>query len=249
LTAALLNPRVRVVLCDIEGTTTPIDFVHQVLFHYARAHVVQFLEQNRSSSGVRRDLEALRHERRADIRQGHHPPPLSPDTAQSELQSEVSYITWLMDEDGKSTALKSIQGKIWEEGYRQGELRSQVFADVPPFLKRWHAEERHTCIFSSGSVLAQKLLFAHTTDGDLTPLISAYFDTTTGPKRDPASYQKIADILERPPSAIIFISDITAELDAAAHSGLETILCLRPGNHPQPASNHPVIRSFDELPV
>jgi enolase-phosphatase E1 len=248
LTAAL-NPGVRVILSDIEGTTTPLDFVHQILFPYARAHVARFLKQNRSSSDVRHDLETLRQEHQTDIRQGLHPPPLYPDTPESELQSRVSYIDWLMDQDRKSTALKSLQGKIWEDGYRNGDLRSQVFADVPPFLKRWNNQKRRICIFSSGSVLAQKLLFAHTTDGDLTPLISAYFDTTTGPKVDPASYQKIAAILQQPPSAIVFLSDITAELDAAASAGFETLLCLRPGNHPQPASNHPVIRSFDELSV
>jgi enolase-phosphatase E1 len=249
LTAALLNPRVRVILCDVEGTTTPLDFVHKVLFPYARAHIALFLKQNNSVSDVHRDLEALREEHRADVTQGLHPPPLSPHTHPSELQSGVSYIIWLMDQDRKSTALKSLQGKIWEEGYRNGDLRSQVFADVPPFLKRWHDQKRRTGIFSSGSILAQKLLFAHTTDGDLTPLISAYFDTTTGPKRDPASYQKIAGILETSPSAIVFISDITAELDAAASSGFETLLCVRPGNHPQPSSAHAVICSFDELSV
>jgi enolase-phosphatase E1 len=247
LTSALLNPRVRIVLSDIEGTTTPLDFVHKVLFPYARARAATFLRQHRSSSDVGRELEVLREEHRSDVHRGLHPPPLCSDDPESELESEVSYIAWLMDQDQKSTPLKSLQGRIWEDGYRNGELHSQVFADVPPFLKQWREQQRHTCIFSSGSVLAQKLLFAHTTDGDLTPLISGYFDTTTGPKRDPGSYRKIATILETPPSAIVFISDITAELDAAAACGLETLLCLRPGNHPQPANAHPAIRSFGEL--
>ena len=245
--AALLNETVRTILLDIEGTTTPLDFVYTVLFPYARSHSEQFLKQHRLSRDVRADLAALRQENLADTRLGLNPPPLRHDAPEAELASQVAYITWLIAHDRKSTALKSLQGKIWQEGYRSGQLQGQVFDDVPRALKRWQEGKRNTCIFSSGSVLAQRLLFAHTKAGDLTPHISRYFDTTTGAKTDTPSYHKIASALLRSPSEIVFISDVTTELDAAALAGFETLLCERPGNRPQPASKHRLIRSLEEV--
>jgi len=152
-----------------------------------------------------------------------------------------------MERDRKSMPLKSLQGKIWEEGYRSGELRGQVFDDVPRALERWQEQKKNTYIFSSGSVLAQKLLFAHTTAGDLTRHISHYFDTTTGSKTDTKSYQEIANVLHRLPSEVVFISDVTIELDAAKSAGMQTLLCVRPGNRPQPASTHVLIRTLDDV--
>ena len=125
-----------------------------------------------------------------------------------------------MDRDRKSTALKSLQGRIWEAGYVSGELRSHLYPDVRPALERCRAQGRKIAIFSSGSVLAQRLLFAHTPDGDLTPLIDGFFDTTTGPKREPESYGRIAAALSVPPAAVLFVSDVAAELDAARAAGL-----------------------------
>jgi enolase-phosphatase E1 len=247
LTAALLNETVRTILLDVEGTTTPLDFVYKVLFPYARSHSEQFLKQHGLSRDVRADLAALRQENIADIRQGLNPPPLRHDTQESELESQVAYIAWLIARDRKSTSLKSLQGKMWEEGYRSGQLQGQVFDDVPRALKRWQKGKIDTCIFSSGSVLAQKLLFAHTMAGDLTPHISRYFDTTTGAKADTPSYHNIASGLQRSPSEIVFISDVTTELEAAASAGFETLLCERPGNRRQPASTHRLIRSLDEV--
>jgi enolase-phosphatase E1 len=234
-------------LLDIEGTTTSLDFVYKVLFPYARSHAQQFLKQHASSSDVRADIGALRQENFAEMRQDLSPPALRNDTPAAEAESLAAYLEWLMACDCKSTALKSIQGKIWEEGYRSGQLRSQVFDDVPRALRRWQQQERDVCIFSSGSVLAQRLLFAHTTAGDLTAYISGYFDTTTGAKVDALSYRKIACGLQRSPSEIIFISDVTAELDAAKSAGLPTLLSARPGNRPQPATTHPRVRSLDEV--
>jgi len=153
-----------------------------------------------------------------------------------------------MERDRKSTPLKSLQGMIWESGYQTGEIRGQVYDDVPPSLKRWHDVGKTICIFSSGSVLAQKLLFAHTTAGDLTKFIRAYFDTRIGSKTDMESYQQIAGALEITPAAIIFVSDVSAELDAARRAGMQTLLCMRPGNRPQPAtSTHEVIKDFDAV--
>jgi len=189
----------------------------------------------------------LREEQAADDREGLNPPPLRDDTEEAELESLLAYIEWLMTRDRKSTPLKSLQGKIWEEGYQSGQLRGQVFDDVPRALKRWQGKKKTTAIFSSGSVLAQKLLFANTPAGDLTPYIFHYFDTATGSKTDSHSYQEIAKILQRLPSEIVFISDVTTELDAAKSAGTQALLCLRPGNRPQPPTTYRLIRTLDEV--
>jgi enolase-phosphatase E1 len=153
-----------------------------------------------------------------------------------------------MARDRKSTPLKSLQGKIWEEGYREGELRSQVFEDVPAAFKRWREQLKDIWIYSSGSVLAQKLLFAHTDAGDLTGFIGGYFDTNIGAKHDADSYLRIAAALERQPYEIVFVSDRMIELDAAAFAGLEVLLCMRPGNDPQIAPHtRAMVHSFDEV--
>ena len=247
LTVTLRDESIRAILLDIEGTTTPLDFVYKVLFPYARSHARQFLRQHLSSRDVRSDIAGLRKEHIADSRQGLNPSPFRDDTLENELESVVAYIEWLIERDRKSTPLKSLQGKIWEEGYRGGQLCGQVFDDVPRALERWHKQKKNICIFSSGSVLAQKLLFAHTTAGDLSQHISHYFDTTTGSKTDRQSYQEVANVLQRLPSEMVFISDVTTELDAAKSVGIQTLLCVRPGNRPQPASTHLVIRTLDEV--
>ena len=243
MTSSIYRP-VRAILLDIEGTTTPIDFVFKVLFPYARSQTERFLERYGSSPDVLEDLDGLRHEHLRDTRQGCSPPVLKDP---HEPASFVAYVDWLIERDCKSTPLKSLQGKIWAEGYANGDLCSQVFDDVPPALKRWRGQNRTIAIFSSGSVLAQKLLFSHTTAGDLTRFLSAYFDTTIGTKTDPASYEKIAKMLERSPAEIVFISDVVSELDGAAAAGLRAVLCRRPGNHPQPENAHNVIRTLNEL--
>ena len=128
-----------------------------------------------------------------------------------------------------------------------GELRGEVFPDVPPALERWYRKNIDIRIFSSGSVLAQRLLFSSTKAGDLTKFLNGYFDTTTGPKNEPGSYRKIAKNFGIPASGILFISDVTRELDAARQAEMHTLLCVRPGNDPQPAHDHPAIMSFDQI--
>jgi enolase-phosphatase E1 len=142
--------------------------------------------------------------------------------------------------------LKSLQGKIWRQGYEDGTLQAQVFADVAPAFERWRERGLRISIFSSGSVLAQQLLFAHTEVGDLTPFIESYFDTGVGKKDEAESYRRIAEAMRLEPRQILFISDVVAELDAANQAGMKTILAIRPGNEPQP-QQYPSIRSFDEL--
>jgi enolase-phosphatase E1 len=159
----------------------------------------------------------------------------------------AAHVQWLMDRDKKSTGLKSLQGKIWEEGYRTGELRGEVYPDVPLALERWRRQEIDIAIFSSGSVQAQRSLFASTAAGDLTRFIRAYFDTTTGPKTAPDSYARIAAALERSPSEVLFLSDVAAELDAARTAGMRTALCVRTPGSAEPTGAHPVVHAFDQL--
>jgi len=245
MTISLSAQNIRGLLLDIEGTTTPVAFVYDVLFPFARAHVQEFLERHIAAEEVSFDLALLRQEHAKDVAGDLSAPPI---VESSEPQSIVGYVYWLMDRDRKSTGLKSLQGKIWEEGYRSGALKSEVFPDVPLALQRWHKADLKIAIFSSGSVLAQQLLFAHTTAGDLTQFIQAYFDTTTGPKTDPESYHRISSELKLHPEQILFISDVTAELEAATNGGMQTALCIRPGNLEQPKVNeHRIIRSFDDV--
>jgi len=217
------------ILLDIEGTTTPIRFVYDVLFPFARAHAHEHLDTETQA--------ALNIEYDAEVRRGITPPPWSAEA--------LDYVLWLMDQDRKSTALKNLQGRIWQEGYRRGDLHGEVFPDVPAALERWHREGIDVRIYSSGSILAQQLLFSTTAHGDLTRFLKGYFDTTTGPKAEPSSYTTIAAAFALPASEILFISDITRELDAAAAAGMQVRLALRSGNLPQPPNSYRSITSFE----
>ena len=238
----MIDAGVRGILLDIEGTTTPIAFVHDVLFSYARAHAGDFLKNNIGSEEVRSDVSMLYEEHALDVVKDQNPPELT-----EEIESLAAYIEWLIDKDRKSTGLKSLQGKIWQQGYSDGSLKSQVFEDVSPALERWHAAGLKVSIFSSGSVLAQQLLFAHTNAGDLTRFIDGYFDTSTGKKGEAESYRRIAADMSLEPSEIVFISDIVDELNAAEEAGMKTLMSVRPGNQIQAATHHQAIDSFEEL--
>lgn len=232
-----------VILVDIEGTTTPISFVYDVLFPYARLHMKEFLAEHEGHVDLDIDMKVLANENQAEV--SSSAPKIS---ATAKPVEACNYLLWLMDQDRKSPALKSIQGKIWEAGYAGGQLRSIVFPDVPAAFKHWRDEGRRIAIYSSGSVLAQKLLFRHTQAGDLTPWIAAYFDTGVGAKTDPASYSKIAEELEVPSEKILFVSDTPAELDAASAAGFNVCLAKRPGNREVTQQlRHLTISTFDEL--
>jgi enolase-phosphatase E1 len=232
------------VLVDIEGTTTPVAFVHDVLFPYARRHLEGFLHRHAADPVVQGDLETLRRERAAEPGGAAGMPPAW-EAGERACDPALAYLRWLMDRDRKSTALKALQGRIWQDGYRSGELRSSVYPDVPPAFRRWHQRGAGPWIFSSGSVLAQQLLFAHTGAGDLTPWIAGYFDTTTGPKKEPPTYARIAAVIGAPAEEILFVSDVAAEVDAARAAGFRTALCAREGAVPPTA--HPVLRSFEAI--
>ncbi|MEW6130925.1 MAG: acireductone synthase [Acidobacteriota bacterium] len=239
---------INTILLDIEGTTTPVDFVYQTLFPFARKHFKSYLEQNILNPEIQDDLKRLHQEQLNDTNENLAPPEIHLENQSYAIDSVFRYLIWLMDRDRKSPALKSLQGKIWEAGYRNGELTGEVFADVPVAFQRWHSQSKAICIYSSGSVLAQKLIFSHTRYGDLTRYISNYFDTAVGGKKATASYQQILRSLKVPPDRLLFISDVIEELDAARASGLPTSCSVRPGNSPVFTFNHhPMIYSFDEV--
>lgn len=228
----------KAILLDIEGTTTPIDFVHKTLFPYAKARIGEFVHTNYNSLAA--EIAQIEFERVADVHYPGHLDNASPN-------SIAEYLEYLIGLDRKSTPLKTIQGRIWQEGYESGELKSEIFDDVPRTFERWRSESKAIAIYSSGSVLAQKLLFRYTDQGDLTPFISAYFDTNTGHKRETESYRHIADGIKIEPGGILFISDVEAELDAAEKAGFSTLLSIRDGNPPVKEPRHAAIRSFDEV--
>lgn len=217
-----------------------MDFVHTTLFGFARERLATFLAETWSHAETRRDVELLRAERAAEREAA---------PAWSEAPGGVAaYALWLMDRDRKATGLKSLQGRIWEQGYRAGVLVGPVYPDVRPALERWRRDGRRVAIFSSGSVLAQRLIFGHSSAGDLTPLLSGFFDTATGPKRETDSYRRIAAALALAPERILFVSDVPAELDAAAGAGMGCALCVREGAPAPDPSAYAVVRTFDALP-
>ena len=226
----------RGILLDIEGTTTPISFVYDVLFPFAKSRLDESVARAGSVAEVMEAVRLLREEYEGD--DGGDLP---------EFGNGAPYAHYLMERDRKSTGLKTLQGLIWREGYETEELEGQVFADVPQALEAWNRAGVHLRIFSSGSVLAQKLLFSHTDHGDLTPRFEGFHDTTSGPKKESRSYRAIAEAFGLPPSEILFLSDVVSELDAAREAGMQTGLFARPGNKPVPDHTHPTHKSFLEL--
>jgi enolase-phosphatase E1 len=233
----------RSILLDVEGTTSPISFVYETLFPYARKRLGSFLQEHSSDAVVTSVFQELKSINPSDVLAGA--PEIS---GRNPIQESTDYLLWLMDHDRKTAPLKTLQGLIWEQGFKRGELQSEIFADVPVCLLQWREAGLRTAIYSSGSVLAQKMLFSHTPYGDLTKLISAYFDTGVGPKQQPQSYRGIVAELQLPAEQVIFISDVAEELDAARNAGLGTALSVRPGNQEQNgAAKYRAIHSLAEL--
>lgn len=237
-----------VVLLDIEGTTTPINFVHDVLFPYARARVHAYLERTLTTDNeIQTIVDGLKAEHVRDLAEGESPPAWLDPSSGEHVASITRYVHWLMDRDRKSGPLKALQGRIWESGYETGELRGEVYGDVPRAFARWVSAGVRISIFSSGSVLAQKLLFKHSTAGDLSGFLSGYFDTAVGAKRESGSYRRIAEALGVRAERVLFLSDVAAELDAARDAGLQTLLCVRPPAARPVSSVHPIVEHFDVI--
>ena len=249
MTIALGSLGVGAVVLDIEGTTTPILFVYDVLFPYARTNLREFLTTHGPSGLLAEVDRQLREEHAADVARGDAPPPLPADVSSGNATDLEPYALWLMDRDRKSPGLKLLQGLIWQRGFSDGTLRGEVFPDVAPALQRWRDESIEVAIYSSGSVLAQRLIFGHTPDGDLTPRISQFFDATIGPKRSADSYRHIASELHRAPDELLFLSDVHAELSAARAAGFKALLCVRPGNPEPPREDETTIKTFDDIVV
>ena len=245
--ALLDEPHVRVILLDIEGTATPIEFVTQALFPYASRKLEGFLRENFQDPQIQSLIRSLRAQHREDERLAQQPPVWSEKNVATELESAIAYSRWLIRKDSKYTALKSLQGKIWQQGYASGELRGQLYPEVPRAFERWRRQRREICIYSSGSVLAQRLLFQTTPFGDLTGYIRDFFDTRIGDKSDRESYDRIAALLDRAPRELLFLSDASKEIDAARAAGLMTGLCDRSGKIVEGKLGSAVIHSFDEV--
>ncbi|MDA1041598.1 MAG: acireductone synthase [Planctomycetota bacterium] len=229
----------RAILLDVEGTTSSISFVYDVLFTFAKDQVADFLSHERGTEAVQAAAAALAAE--VGI------PGASLDDPAGR-QQVVQAALDLMNRDVKSTPLKALQGMIWRNGFESGQLVSHVFDDVPPALARWADSGLDVRIYSSGSVEAQKLFFAHTAAGDLTRYLCGHYDTTTGPKREASSYARIAADMALEPRQILFLSDVGAELDAARQAGMATALAVRPGNRdPGGLLDHEPFQSFADI--
>lgn len=221
---------IKAIVTDVEGTTTSLSFVKDVLFPYARAHMAEFVHAHGREPLVRQFLDDTR---KAAGRA------LDEDGAIAQL------IEWI-DQDKKITPLKALQGMIWEQGYRHRDFTGHVYADAARHLAQWHARGLKLYVFSSGSVQAQKLIFGYSDCGDLTPLFSSYFDTAIGAKREPASYAAISAAIELAPAETLFLSDTKEELDAARRAGMHTVQVVRDGALAADAA-HLQIKDFDAL--
>lgn len=223
---------IRAILTDIEGTTSSIRFVHEVLFPYARAHLGEFVMTHASEPAVAEQIAAV--QREAGL----------PDEVP--LSALIDVLHEWIDADRKVTPLKALQGMVWEAGYRAGAFRGHVYADAVAALRAWHAAGIALYIYSSGSVHAQKLMFGHSEFGDLTPLFSGYFDTTSGHKREAAAYCRIAAAIGLPAKQILFLSDVVEELDAARAAGMATWL-LRRDDEPLQDASHRQAADFTQI--
>jgi len=236
--------RVRVVLLDIEGTTTPVDFVYKTLFPYASTNVASFLAKRFAESEIQTIVTDLKAQHAADVAAGFAPPEWLADR-QQEARNCAAYAQWLMKRDSKCAPLKALQGKIWQRGYESGELHGEIYPDVALAFARWRGQGRAIAIYSSGSVLAQKLLFGSVPSGDLTRDITAFFDTAVGIKTAAESYTKIAAAMAKAPQEFLFLSDAEKEVAAAGSAGMSAALCVREG---EPAgSSIDMVTTFDEV--
>jgi len=228
--------KIQAIVTDIEGTTTSIDFVHLVLFPYSMKALLPFLETNWDRADIKSIVQEI------CILEG---------LAEPSILSITEVLSSWMKADKKVTPLKNLQGLIWEDGYKQGLLRGHIYEDAAKELMRWHKAGIKLYIYSSGSVYAQKLLFGCSEFGDLTPLFSGYFDTTSGSKRESSSYQSISEAISLPPESILFLSDIVEELIAANEVGFKIVQLAREPSVSStmlsPVGLWPVVKSFEQI--
>lgn len=224
---------IEAIVTDIEGTTSSIAFVKDLLFPYSRQRMEAFLHEAAGRPEVREALELVRQTLREET--GAEP-------AHADLLAALLH--WI-DIDRKHTGLKALQGLIWKDGYERGELKSHLYPEVAARLRAWHGAGLTLAVYSSGSEEAQRQFFGHSEAGDLRPLFSHYFDTRIGQKKTIEPYLTIGQTMGLPPDRILFLSDIAEELDAAAQAGLRTVQLVRPGT--KATDRHPTARDFDEV--
>jgi len=221
---------IKAIITDIEGTTSSLSFVKDVLFPYAREHLADFVYKHQAEDDIKSILDDVRREVGANL---------------SEQKLIEQLLEWL-DKDAKITPLKSLQGLIWDAGYRQGHFQGHIYEDAVRSLKKFNQQGYLLYVYSSGSIYAQKLLFGHSDYGDLTSLFSGFFDTNIGGKKESLSYQRIAEKIDISPGEILFLSDVKEELDAARLAGFETYWLVR-GQTIDTQAEHSQITSFDEI--
>lgn len=222
---------IRVILTDIEGTTSSISFVHEVLFPYAAEHMGNFVRDGHTADpAIAEQLDAV-----AD----------ASGVPRDDIDGLIDVLQGWIREDRKETPLKALQGMLWEQGYRQGAFRGHVYTDAADYLQRWHDRGLRLFVYSSGSVKAQKLIFGYSEAGDLTPFFSGYFDTRVGGKKETQSYRNILDQLGVEGSSVLFLSDVEAELAAAQEAGMATVWLVRDGAIPE--TGRPVARDFADV--
>jgi enolase-phosphatase E1 len=220
---------IKAILTDIEGTTSAVSFVFDVLFPYAARHLPDFVRQHAAHADVAEQLDAVR-------RETNEP--------NADVERVIDILLSWIAEDRKATPLKALQGMVWEQGYQAGELKGHVYPDAVEALKRWHQDGFKLFVYSSGSIQAQKLIFGCSQAGDLSPLFSGYFDTTSGPKREAKSYERITQAIGLDASQILFLSDIVEELDAARTAGMATCGLAREGGE---LVGHVTVDSFARI--
>jgi enolase-phosphatase E1 len=220
---------IKAILTDIEGTTSAVSFVFDVLFPYAAKHLPDFVRQHAERADVAEQLTAVR-------RDSHEP--------DADIERVIDILLGWIAEDRKATSLKALQGMVWAQGYQAGQLKGHVYPDAVEALKRWHQEGFKLFVYSSGSIQAQKLIFGCSEAGDLSPLFSGYFDTTSGPKREASSYARITQAIGVEPSQVLFLSDIVEELDAARTAGMATCGLAREG---RALAGHTTVDSFARI--
>ena len=220
---------IKAILTDIEGTTSAVSFVFDVLFPYAREHLPAFVRSHSAEPAVAEQIAAVRRESG------------EPD---ADVERVVEILLEWIAADRKATSLKALQGMVWAQGYRAGQLKGHVYPDAVQALRRWHEQGYALYVYSSGSVQAQKLIFGCAEVGDLTPLFSGYFDTGSGHKREADSYTRIATAIGLPAAEILFLSDVVEELDAARKAGMHTCGLVRDGGE---LAGHAVVGSFEAI--
>jgi enolase-phosphatase E1 len=222
---------IRVILTDIEGTTSSISFVHEVLFPYAAEHMADFVrEGHQSTLEISEQLDAVAEASGVD---------------RGDIDGLIEVLLEWIRNDRKETPLKALQGMLWQKGYQEGAFKGHVYADAADYLQRWHDRGYRLFVYSSGSVKAQKLIFGFSEAGDLTPFFSGYFDTRVGGKKEPEAYRTILNELGVEAGTVLFLSDVEAELEAAESAGMKTVWLVRDGDRPN--TNRPVAAAFAEV--